>query len=56
MTHQTEFLGLQLGPKVISIGDDGKKLVPEWPKPKNLSELRGFITLLQFFRRVFKNF
>lgn len=49
MTTQTEFLGLQIGVKGISVGEEPRKIVREWPEPKHLSDLRGFIGLLQFF-------
>lgn len=56
MTSQTEFLELQLGVEGISIGDDRKKAIAEWPIPQNLTELRGFVGLLQFFRRFIRHF
>lgn len=56
MTKQTEFLGLKIGVDGISVGDDRKKRVREWPKPSTLSELREFFGFLQGFRRFIKNF
>lgn len=55
-TQKTEFLGLDLGVDGISVGDERKRIVREWPRPSNLTELRGFIGLLQFFRRFIKDF
>lgn len=56
MTTQTEFVGLHLGVNGISIGEDRKKIIREWPTPKNMTKLREFIGLLQFFRRFIKRF
>lgn len=53
---QTEFLELQLGVDGISVMDDRKFIIREWPQPKNLTELRGSIGFLQFFRRFLQNF
>lgn len=56
LTTQTECLGLQISVDDISVGEDRKKIVREWPRPRNFSELRGFIGLLKFFRRFIKGF
>lgn len=55
MTTQTELLGLLFGVEGRSLGEDRKRIIREWPQPKNLTELRGFIGLLQFFRRFIRN-
>lgn len=56
LTTQTKFLGLQLGVNSISVGEDRKKIVREWPKPETLTDLRGLIGLLQSFRRFIEGF
>lgn len=49
MIQETEFLGLQLGQNGVEVGQDRRKDVENWPKPKSLTELRNFLGLLQFF-------
>lgn len=56
MSTHTEFLGLQLGIEGISVGVERKNAVQNWPRPKNLWELRSFIGLLHFFRRFINGF
>lgn len=40
----------------MSVGDDRRKIVPHWPIPKKLTELRVFVCLLHLCRRFIKNF
>ncbi len=42
--------------KEISVGKDRKEIIRSWPKPKTLTDLRGFIGLFQFFPRFIKQF
>lgn len=56
MRTETEFLGLLVGKSGIKIGDDQKALVRDWPVPKNLTELRSFLGLVQFFRRFINDY
>jgi hypothetical protein len=32
------------------------KAITEWPKPKNISKLRGFLGLTGYYRRFIKNY
>lgn len=56
MKTETEFLGLIVGRDGIKIGEERKRLIQEWPVPKNITELRSFLGLVQFFRRFVKDF
>lgn len=52
----TEYIGLQVGRNGVSVGNEWNRIIQEWPKPSNISELRSFVGLLQFFRRFIKYF
>lgn len=56
MRQETEFLGLIVGTGGISVGEDRKKLIKEWPVPTMVTELRSFLELVQIFRRFVKEF
>jgi len=51
MTNQIDFLGMLVGVDGIRVNPEKIKILETWPKTKNLTELRSFIGLLQFFRR-----
>lgn len=56
MKDQTEFLGIIVGKSRIKVDEDKVKVVADWPKPVNVSEVRGFIGQLQFSRWFIKDF
>lgn len=56
LKEETEFLGLILGKAGFKISEDRMKLVGDWPILKLLAELRGFIGLVELFRRFIRGF
>lgn len=53
---QVEFLVLIAGTNEIRVDTARVEVINNWPKPKSITELRGFIGLVQFFRRFVKDF
>lgn len=52
---ETEFLGLIVGIDGIKIGKEREKVVRDWANLSTITELRGFVGLLQFFHRLIRN-
>lgn len=53
---RVEFLGLLVGENGIRVDPIKVKAITDWPKPKSLTELRGFLGLVQFFRKFIKGY
>lgn len=53
---EVEFLGLMVGKNGIRVDPAKTEVVEKWPRPQSLTELRGFLGLVQFFRRFIKKF
>jgi len=56
MKDEMNFLGLIVGKNGIRVNPEKVKVLKTWPKPENLTELRSFLGLIQFFRRFIKGF
>lgn len=54
--EEVEFLGLLAGKRGIRVDPAKIEVINNWPKPENITELRGFLGLVQFFKRFIKNF
>lgn len=54
--EEVEFLGLMVGKNGLRVDTGKTEVIEKWPKPQSLTELRGFLGLVQFFRRFIKNF
>lgn len=52
MATETEFIGLEVGKERICVGDERRRVLSDGPKPKTMSEFRGFWGLLNFFPRL----
>lgn len=53
---EVEFLGLIAGKNGIRANPAKLEVIKKWPKPENITELRGFMRLVQFFKRFIRNF
>ena len=51
MLHAKEvvFLGMIMGKDSICMDDSKVKAILEWPKPKNIKEVRSFLGLANFY-------
>ena len=54
--QELKFLGLIINNRGIQVDKSKVDVVETWPQPTNITELRSFLGLLQFFRRFIKGF
>jgi hypothetical protein len=50
------YLGHVIGANGVQVHLDKIKAIPEWPTPKNLMELKGFLGICTYYRRYVKGF
>lgn len=56
--HQTTipFLGYVIGPEGVKMEDKKVSAVRDWPEPKTVKELQGFLGFSNFYRRFIRGF
>ena len=54
--QEVEFLGMRVSAKGILPSKTKVKAVQDWPRPKNVQEVRQFVGLASHYRRFLKNF
>src|SRR5690606_1713953 len=55
-TQRTEFLGYVITPEGTDMDKSKDMAILEWPEPKTIKQLRGFLGLATYYRRFIKNY
>ena len=53
---KTRFLGVVIGPNGIEIEKEKVDGILSWPEPKNMKDVRKFLSLANYYRRFIKDF
>jgi hypothetical protein len=54
--EEVEYLGHIISKKGVKVDPKKIRAITEWPKPKNISKLRGFLGLVGYYQRFIKNY
>ena len=53
---EVEYLGHVISREGVKVDPNKIKAIREWPRPKNISKLRGFLGLTGYYKRFIKNY
>jgi hypothetical protein len=54
--EEVEYLGHVISREGVKVDPEKIKAITEWPKPKNISKLKGFLGLTRYYQRFIKNY
>jgi hypothetical protein len=54
--EEVEYLGHIISKNGVKVDPNKIKVITEWPRPKSISKLRGFLGLAVYYRRFVKNY
>ena len=53
---RVEYLGYFISPERVSTDPRKVEMVQQWPTPRNISQLRGFLSFTSYYRRFVKGY
>ena len=54
--ESVEFLGFKLSENGVEVNPEKQEIIRKYPVPKNVQEVKGFIGLVAYFRRMVRDF
>ena len=56
LKDQVDYLGFEVSPRGIQASPDKAKAIIEWPRPKNVHDVRSFLGLASYYRQFVRGF
>ena len=56
LKERVDYLGFEVSPEGIHASPDKVRAIIEWPKPKDIHDLRSFLGLVSYYRKFIREF